>query len=220
MNGWFMHDLKKFPPSKHISPFFISFHCAREELIQKNIEYFKKFEPIGCRDTITVEKLKRYGIDAYFSGCLTLYFDKSTQKRNIDCVISDINKCSYIPKVNFDYSDFKNALLTSHDIENRYYRKDLYWRLFKAQQLLNIYRDAKNVITNRLHVALPSIAMGTPVKFIHANMQDERFSGYKNILLPEKSSDANDTKFSSMELSVNEIKLKFDLIELQNTNKK
>lgn len=46
------------------------------------------------------------------------------------------------------------------------------------------------------------------------------FQDIKNILLPEKSSDANDTKFSSMELSVNEIKLKFDLIELQNTNKK
>ncbi|MHB9292886.1 hypothetical protein Holit_01999 [Hollandina sp. SP2] len=36
------------------------------------IKYLKKHEPIGCRDYGTVKLLGKYGINAYFSGCLTL----------------------------------------------------------------------------------------------------------------------------------------------------
>ena len=35
MNGWFMHNLKKFPPSKNINPIFISFHVNKEKLVKK-----------------------------------------------------------------------------------------------------------------------------------------------------------------------------------------
>lgn len=38
----------------------------------ENIEYFKRYQPIGCRDENTAIKLRNHGIDAYFSGCLTL----------------------------------------------------------------------------------------------------------------------------------------------------
>lgn len=76
MNGWFMHQPEKFPPSKWINPLFISFHIvprnAKRMLTPKVIDYLKKFEPIGTRDTGTCELLKKYGVDSFFSGCLTL----------------------------------------------------------------------------------------------------------------------------------------------------
>lgn len=77
MNGWFTNIPANWPPSADINPLFVSFHLnakAVETILDKpsNVEYFKQYEPIGCRDNYTAESLKRKGIDAYFSGCLTL----------------------------------------------------------------------------------------------------------------------------------------------------
>lgn len=76
MNGWFMHNPEKWPPSEKLHPLFVAFHLnssvSKVLLTPNNIEYFKQHEPIGCRDTNTVDLLKSQGVDAYFSGCLTL----------------------------------------------------------------------------------------------------------------------------------------------------
>ena len=53
----------------------------------------------------------------------------------------------------------------------------------KANDLLNKYRNAKLVITSRLHCALPCRAFNTDVIFIHKNLNtDHRFSGLLEIL--------------------------------------
>lgn len=76
MNGWFMHCPGNWPPSSKIYPLYISFHLnsiAKEELLkEESINHFKLFESIGCRDIDTVKLLNSKGIEAYFSGCLTL----------------------------------------------------------------------------------------------------------------------------------------------------
>ncbi len=76
LNGWFMHDPLEWPPSERIHPLFVSFHInsvAREALTTSaSISYLKQHEPIGCRDRYTMRLLVEHGIDAYFSGCLTL----------------------------------------------------------------------------------------------------------------------------------------------------
>lgn len=76
MNAWFMWMPQNFPPSSIINPLFVSFHIvpqiASQMLTDKSIEYLKKYEPIGARDTGTMELLRNYGIESYFSGCLTL----------------------------------------------------------------------------------------------------------------------------------------------------
>jgi hypothetical protein len=88
LNGWFMHYPKNFPPSNSIIPIFISFHIniAVEDIFFKNInlKYFKQYEPIGCRDLYTRDILRKHGINAYFSGCLTLTLGntyKQTEER-------------------------------------------------------------------------------------------------------------------------------------------
>lgn len=46
-----------------------------------------------------------------------------------------------------------------------------------AEGLLVEYAQAKFVITSRLHCALPCVALGTPVIFVHRNLKDSRFPG-------------------------------------------
>jgi len=84
MNGWFMGKPKNWPPSINISPLFISFHINASIkafiLNKKGIEYLKKYEPIGCRDFYTKTILEEKGIEAYFSGCLTLAINRKKLK--------------------------------------------------------------------------------------------------------------------------------------------
>jgi len=79
-NGWFMENPRNWPPSSQIDPLFISFHInptvEKEFTSSDSLSYFKKHEPIGCRDNYTLQLLQRHGIKAYFSGCLTLCYRK------------------------------------------------------------------------------------------------------------------------------------------------
>jgi len=76
MNAWYMHNPKNFPPSNNIKPLLTSVHIvptiAEQMLTKASIEYFKKHEPIGCRDIATQKLLASKGIESYFSACLTL----------------------------------------------------------------------------------------------------------------------------------------------------
>lgn len=76
MNGWYMHSPENWPPSDKIEPLFVAFHInsvAKDMMLRaESLEYLKRHEPIGCRDTNTMDLLKQHGIDSYFSGCLTL----------------------------------------------------------------------------------------------------------------------------------------------------
>lgn len=89
MNGWYMHNPKQWPPSKKIHPLYVAVHfntLAKEKLFSKeSVDYIKQFEPIGCRDKYTRDLLLEKGINAYFSGCMTLtlgYKYKSDVREN------------------------------------------------------------------------------------------------------------------------------------------
>lgn len=76
MNAWYMHNPKNFPPTNNVKPLLTSVHIvptiAEEMLTDAAIKYFKKHEPIGCRDMATQELLASKGVESYFSSCLTL----------------------------------------------------------------------------------------------------------------------------------------------------
>ena len=82
INGWFMEHPNNWPPSNKIIPLFISFHInpsTKGALLNKeSIEYFKKHEPIGCRDYYTRDLLIEKGINAYFSSCITTSLNRKT----------------------------------------------------------------------------------------------------------------------------------------------
>lgn len=101
MNGWFMEQPENWPPSAEIIPLFISFHlnptAERGMLTSEGIAYFKKHQPIGCRDFYTQKTLEKHGIKTYFSACLTLslkraHFVKGNEDRKGILVISPLER--------------------------------------------------------------------------------------------------------------------------------
>jgi len=98
MNGWFKHNVSSWPPSPSIRPLFISFHITplvSDKLMNKHsVSYLSDNAPIGCRDFFTLQLLKKYGIDSYFSGCLTLTLGYNLKIKNNS--ITDSKKRSMI----------------------------------------------------------------------------------------------------------------------------
>lgn len=86
MNGWYMLRPENWPPSSKIHPLFVAFHinslAINSLLCKDSIEYLKKYEPIGCRDFYTMDLLKGRGLDAYFSGCMTLTLGYKYKNQN------------------------------------------------------------------------------------------------------------------------------------------
>lgn len=201
MNGWFTHNIHNWVPSDDIVPLFVSFHmnntAAPFMLSEKGIAYLKKHTPIGCRDQFTADTLKAKGIEAYFTGCLTLTLD--SYKVND----SERGDAIYIVDPLYSYPRpekiFYNAKATLRNILNgtafQLGKKKKHLKTFISEELLNSakfinqeppsntysdeekfemaeallkkYAKAKLVITSRIHCALPCLAMGTPVIFIN-----------------------------------------------------
>lgn len=97
MNGWFMHSPQNWPPSKLIDPLFIAFHLnsgIKEKLLSpSSIAYLKSYQPIGCRDLNTMDLLIENGVEAYFSGCMTLTLGekyRSSKKRNKTYIVDPL----------------------------------------------------------------------------------------------------------------------------------
>lgn len=201
MNGWFTHNTKNWVPSEKITPLFVSFHlnntAAPAMLSDKGIAYLKKHEPIGCRDKFTVETLKSKGIEAYFTGCLTLTLDSykvDDAERGDDIYVVDpLYNYPRNEKVFYNYKAFLRSILNGKLFQlgkkNKHIKNFLDKELLEsaifinqeppankysdeekfemAEDLLNKYARAKLVITSRIHCALPCLALGTPVIFIN-----------------------------------------------------
>lgn len=201
MNGWFTHNTHNWVPSEDIDPVFVSFHmnntAAPAMLSEKGIAYLKKHEPIGCRDQFTADTLKAKGIDAYFTGCLTLTLDSykvDDSERGEDIYIVDPlysyprpEKIFYNTKhtiknilngtvfqLNKKNKHLKNFIgkdvLDTAEFINQEPPSNQYSDKEKfemAEALLRKYAKAKLVITSRIHCALPCLALGTPVIFVN-----------------------------------------------------
>ncbi|RSC92988.1 polysaccharide pyruvyl transferase family protein [Tenacibaculum singaporense] len=204
MNGWFMYKTKNWPISPNIDPLFVSFHLnahIADTLLsrQENITYLKQYEPIGCRDFYTVNILKKYGVDSYYSSCLTTTLPKIEAPKTDDIVFFDVlfnlDKKSYyeriprhyyrdlikfkLPKFQ-DHKEYLKSIFPEEIVNNAKFETAFYKekgttsedRFKEAERLLKTFASAKLVITSRIHCALPCLAMGTPVIFIMGGLNN------------------------------------------------
>lgn len=201
LNGWFTHNAANWVPSDDIIPLFVSFHmnntAAPLMLSKKGIDYLKKHQPIGCRDQYTVDTLNEHGIEAYFTGCLTLTLDSykanGDQKTDKIYIVDPLYGYTTPRKIIRNYKSFFKSILNGKILElgkrkkhlSNFISKDLLdnaiyvnqeppsktysqeQKFEMAEKLLHDYARAKLVITSRIHCALPCLAMGTPVIFIN-----------------------------------------------------
>ncbi|MBL7698896.1 MAG: polysaccharide pyruvyl transferase family protein [Chitinophagaceae bacterium] len=203
MNGWFMHRPDQWPPSPDIDPLMISFHLnsqAKDQMLNaKGVEWLKRYAPVGCRDPYTLENLSNAGIESFQSGCLTTTFENNYVDRTSDIYFvdvlfrvpgwstsartpreflkaifsGDITRMSTrgkLLKQLFSEELLTNAKHISHYHPARHSEKE---RFEVANNFLRKYATAKLVVTSRLHCALPCLAFGTPVIFVHYGFENE-----------------------------------------------
>ena len=185
LNAWWMWRPEKFPPSKYIDPLLTSLYikpAIRKKFLTGEVrKFFLEHGPVGCRDVGTYEWLKRENIPAYFSGCLTL-----TLQRNYKIPRQDYILCVDVPDECIQYIKTKTSrpVYSISRMLSPYYSSAQRLRLAKI--ILRLYHDAALVVSPRLHVILPSLAMETPVLRLIANEEIcgeiSRYSGYETFL--------------------------------------
>lgn len=183
-NGWFMEDANHWPPSDAIHPLFISFHISTKNIdlmtSKKAIDYYKKYEPIGCRDYHTLTIMKKHKVKSYFSGCLTLTLPKYSGTKSNEILFVDVLRTNYTKNYrdtivkNIIPESYQNKVTYISHITNDLKLLDKKTRIKQAKNLLDRYAKAKIVFTSLIHCALPCVAMGTPVVFIDFGFNNDK----------------------------------------------
>ena len=185
MNAWWMWQPANCCPDESIDPLLIAMHFTptfRNKILsnKKYKQFLIKKGPVGCRDKGTAEFLNKNGIPAYFSGCLTLTLQRNSKIKKKDFVLlvdmpkhieAEIKKRTSRPVYNIS-----NEILPSFAEMQRYEI---------AEMFLYLYQSAHCVITNRLHVAMPSLALETPILMLDTPTNhiknDVRYTGLKDL---------------------------------------
>lgn len=164
--------------SEKIIPVFLGLCVFSQELDDRDVAYLKRYSPIGCRDEYTLNTMKKYNIPAYLNGCMTLTFPQTLHSRKnltrIFCVDVQEELVPYIPKQLLPYCEFSShSYLRGSFFESpeEYARKT--YEKYK--------KEARLIITSRLHAALPCIAAGIPVVFAK-DIFSYRFAGVDRIV--------------------------------------
>lgn len=144
-----------------------------------NIAYLKRCEPIGCRDEYTCDVLHKYHIRAYLNGCMTSIFPIREDKNQDTILFIDV-PVELFPYIPNEIKE-KYKVMTQQYYFNENLEKEKILDFIKDQY--RKYADeAGLVVTSRLHVASPCMAMGIPVIFVK-NQVDARF-GWLDVYLP------------------------------------
>ena len=191
INAWWMNKKFNWPPSPYIYPKMISMHFTHWDTIYhiypKHIttgygkEYLKKHEPVGCRDSSTERLLKENGIKAYFSGCMTLTINKFQGIEKEDYILLVDTTDAIYEKVKKMTNKRVIRMTNNRDKEEN---SSLSWDIRKknVEEYLKAIQKASLVITPRLHCALPSLALQTPVLLINYELNDDRTEDFKKLL--------------------------------------
>lgn len=178
MAGYASHykRFNQLPASEKIIPLFFSFEMS-DETCDDIVPYLRQHMPIGCRDEATMKLLRRKGIEAYTSGCLTISLprrEKEPDKKKVFLVDIPSALEKYIPseiKENCEYINHEGTINHAPMTDEDRMRIDDY-----AKEVFIKYKtEASLVITSRLHAASPCLALGIPVILAIDNI-DSRFS--------------------------------------------
>ena len=125
---------------------FVGIHTTNEMLTS-----VKKGSVIGCRDIFTLNEVrKNKQLIGIFTGCISIYLPYYEGIRS--------------ETAEYYHSDKHTGV---YDIETQ---------IKNVESLINELKTKQLVRTNRLHIAIPCIALGTPVIIEKRHFQQERFS--------------------------------------------
>ena len=214
LNGWFKTNRAEWPPHPKLAPLIHGFHIrlfqCPELISDASIDFFRRHQPIGCRDVYTETLLRSKGVEAFTSNCLSLTLsrriDDPKAQTEVFVVSRDERIKGYLPPSVGPYT-FVNHYSGSSDFAAN---------MTRAEELLDAYRSrAKLIITTLLHCALPAIAMGIPVVVFYplndetAHASDrERFSSLEGLVRVHRFEEIESVDWNPKPIDVGEIKLK------------
>lgn len=166
--------------SPKIIPVFLSISLNDIMLDAKQIDFLKRYEPIGCRDDRTMMALRQCGVAAYVFGCLAGILDIDTEKELYEKKVffADVpyGVKKYIPD---EYK--KDIVFVEHEIKAEMLPNDITPEEY-TQKLIRRYKEeAKLIVTSRFHGAILAMALGIPVIVINESFTF-RFSWLKKIV--------------------------------------
>ena len=171
--GWFGDQATgrvptTFPLPAGLLPIFFSFHLRHTSLLTPALrDYLKRYEPIGCRDRTTRDRLASTGIQAFLSGCITTTL----------ALPKDDGPPPRGPRYRVDDAAHRvrGATELTHDLDPPH--GSFSERMAESLARLALYEGAASVSTSRLHCYLPCRALGTPVTLHAEDPADIRFDG-------------------------------------------
>jgi polysaccharide pyruvyl transferase len=213
LNGWFKTNRAEWPPHPKLAPLIYGIHLrlnqCPELLSDASLDFFRRHQPIGCRDVYTENLLRSKGIEAFTSNCLSLTLphriDNPETQTEVFVVSRDERIKGHLPPSFGPYT-----FICHYSGSN-----DFAANMSRAEQLLEIYRSrAKLIITTMLHCALPAIAMGIPVVVFYplndetAHAFDrERFSSLEGLVRVYRFEEIASVNWNPVPIDVSDIKL-------------
>lgn len=173
LNAWWGERFEWPPSLEKSNPTVTSVHYSSrgKGVVKANLEWYKEYNAkvgkIGARDMGTLAFLEELGIQSYFSACATLTIDlgfrndKDLVRNKI--IIVDVDMKHIPDRIVKD----PNTIYHTANIPNSVNKQDRNERGNYAFMLASEYaKEAKLVITSRIHSALPAAAQGVPVIFV------------------------------------------------------
>lgn len=184
INGWYGYQPENWPPEQSgFYPLAVSMFAERriKDAFSSPASraFLNSYNPVGARDKSTYKFFQSIDVDTYYSGCMTLTLkrdERITQKDYIlamdvsDDVFEEIKRRTNRPvyRLNVMKPDYTTSEQSIHI----------------AELYLALYQAAHAVVTTRLHVMLPSLALETPVLFLNdiTNHEPDRFDGLADLV--------------------------------------
>lgn len=202
--------------SSRIIPVFLSVSLNDTELNNEQINFLKRYEPIGCRDDRTMNALRFYGIDAYVFGCLAGTFtdDNDLKDERTDIVFADVplGVKKYIP------DEFKgNIKYIKHELRVEEIPPNVTVEEY-TKQIINYYKTkVKLVITSRFHGAVIPLAFNVPVIVINEEYTF-RFSWLKKLIPFYTKESYNNIEWYPKPINFNQVKQNMISIAIKRIN--
>lgn len=198
MQGWFgyIKGIEIFPLPQAVSPAFLGYHCiTKKNYSAKCIHTYKQYEPICCRDETTYLFMRKHGINAYLTGCMTITLpERECEPEKIHVFLVDAPQGieKYMPeelKEHITYITQEVQVISANDDKTELSRLENL-----SHELLKRYKkEATLVVTSRLHCAGPCLGMGIPV-ILARNYFDDRYAWidkYLKLYTPDQFQNIN-----------------------------
>ncbi len=198
-----------FPISRKVIPFYIS-TAMNEPECEDILSEMRMYQPIGCRDEETMELLRKKGVQAYLSGCVTLTLPKRKENPNqkkIYLVDTPPALENYIP---IEWEGRIVRKTHAYDYEKLPVDEEEVRRInnIAIEQYKEYCEEAALVVSSRLHAIVPCLAMGIPVIAVSQNF-DYRFSWLDKFIPLYYPSDFNSINWNPQVVDVSVFQQKF-----------